>query len=426
MMNTRKILAAAAAVAIAASSVATFSLSASAEDEYGQAYFIGSFGTEGNWDAGDSDGVSVTSITGDGQYTVEWELSSATETGSSWFLCVVIEPTGDVENMTTDTFPNLEVTLDEVTVDGESYDVSETFINTAYYESSTGVTRIYLHDDWTGVDCNVLDDMTITDNITATFTISGIADSEEETEEEEETDTEAAENALGEAYFIGSFGTESNWDAGDNSDVDVTYITEEGTYTVTWDLSEGTETGSSWFLCIVITPANDVENMTTDTFPDLVVTLDSLTVDGEEYDVTDATVNTAYYEGNPGVTRIYIHDDWSGSGATELLDDMTITDNITATFTISGLTIESTDEDTEGNLGDVNSDGSIDITDATMALQQYVAEASNLDDALTAEEIELADIDGDDTITILDATYILQYYVAEASNSPLTWDEILG
>ena len=192
MKTLKKVAALAAALAIASASMTALSLSTSAEDEYGQAYFIGSFGTEGNWDAGDSDGVSVTSITGDGQYTVEWELSSATETGSSWFLCVVIEPTGDVENMTTDTFPNLEVTLDEVTVDGESYDVSGTYINTAYYESSTGVTRIYLHDDWTGVECDVLDDMTITDNITATFTISGLEASDEDTEEEEE-DTEEEE-----------------------------------------------------------------------------------------------------------------------------------------------------------------------------------------------------------------------------------------
>ena len=197
MKTLKKVAALAATLAIASASMTVLSLSTSAEDEYGQAYFIGSFGTEGNWDAGDSDGVSVTSITGDGQYTVEWELSSATETGSSWFLCVVIEPTGDVENMTTDTFPNLEVTLDEVTVDGESYDVSGTYINTTYYESSTGVTRIYLHDDWTGVECDVLDNMTITDNITATFTISGLEASDEDTEasdedtEEEEETTEA-------------------------------------------------------------------------------------------------------------------------------------------------------------------------------------------------------------------------------------------
>ena len=168
---------------------------------YGNAYFIGSFGTESNWDAGDNDGVSVIEVTGDGTYTVEWDVASATETGSSWFLVILIEPNTDIlENFTTDTVETLAVTLDAVTVDGDdiTFDPDDYVANVAYYESSVGVTRIYLHDDWSGVDCDVLDDMTISESITATFTISGLEEEEEEddtttttttTEEEDDTTT---------------------------------------------------------------------------------------------------------------------------------------------------------------------------------------------------------------------------------------------
>lgn len=141
-------------------------------DSVGNAYLIGSFGTTENW-AADGDSITSASVTGDGIYTVSWDLEEATSTGSSWFLAVQIDPAGEADTFTTDTFKDLEVTLDSVTVDGVAIeDLSTAYINTRYYESA-GVTRIYLHDDWTKTGAEVLDDMDIESNITVTFTISG-------------------------------------------------------------------------------------------------------------------------------------------------------------------------------------------------------------------------------------------------------------
>ncbi len=153
-------------------------IAASAEDQIAQAYFIGTVATNQNWSA--DDGAAVTAIDGDAQYSVSWDMDAA-ETGSSWFLAVVIEPTA-ADNFTTDTYEDLDVTLDAVYVDGvEITDLSGAVIDTAYYEgrsSVDGVTRIYLRDDWTGTKAAVLEDGTIGSdtsggNVTAVFTISG-------------------------------------------------------------------------------------------------------------------------------------------------------------------------------------------------------------------------------------------------------------
>ena len=109
-----------------------------------------------------------------------WNLTckgAVAKTGSSWLLAVCIAPntSAGVKNFTTDTYPDLKVTLDEVYVDGQklNYSVSDKAINTAYYEKGSGVTRIYLHDNWSGTNLTDMPDMTIANSIKAVFTISG-------------------------------------------------------------------------------------------------------------------------------------------------------------------------------------------------------------------------------------------------------------
>ena len=84
--------------------------------------------------------------------------------------------------------------------------------------------------------------------------------------------------------------------------------------------------------------------------------------------------------------------------------------NVTdAAQSYSGVTAEATTETiVESNiLGDVNGDGQINITDATM-VQQAVAELIELTD----EQKAAADTDGDGKLSISDATMI-QKYIAE-------------
>ncbi len=202
-MNMKKIFAAMAATAISATSFAAMSLSANAADQIGQATLMGSFGTESCWDfAGTNSSVAV--IDGDAQYECVWTVSQPTSTGSNgFFVTVVIEPV-NADNFTTATFPDLAVTLDEVWVDGTQltgYDASNA-VNTNYYETATGVTRIYLRSDWAdqGLTKILTDDMAIESEIKVLFTVEGtgqegtsnVTPDEPATDAPEEGDTPAA------------------------------------------------------------------------------------------------------------------------------------------------------------------------------------------------------------------------------------------
>ena len=133
-------------------------------------------GAANNWAEGDDEGAAVTPITGDGTYSVDWDVTGG-GTDTVQFLAVLITPDGETENFTTDTFKNLKVSLDEVWVDGvkiEDYTVSEKAINTHYYEGEgPGVTRLYLHDDWSTKIKDLASKTTIAKDIRVVFTISG-------------------------------------------------------------------------------------------------------------------------------------------------------------------------------------------------------------------------------------------------------------
>lgn len=161
--------------------------------------------------------------------TFNWNVSAvdSVETGDSWLLFVNIVPTG-AASMSTDTFPNLSVTIDEVLVDGatpEGYTTSANAVDTSYHEggSAAGTTRLYLHDDWSGSGVTDLQSGTVS-TISVTFTISGMESS--------------GGTEQGQAFLCGQFDDQSNWSAGENSGTDVASIIGDGTYTVNWDVSQ--------------------------------------------------------------------------------------------------------------------------------------------------------------------------------------------
>lgn len=171
-MKLSKLFATISAVAVAATSVAA--LNVSAAPQIGQAYFIGQLGGDQSWNVDDF--ASPVAIDGDAQYEVEWTLTAGgTETVQ--FLAVCIAPTGDADNFTTDSFPNLTASIDEVWIDGvkvDGYTASAAAINTAYYESATGVTRLYLHDEWAGTGVADLPGATaVSQSVKVVFTIAG-------------------------------------------------------------------------------------------------------------------------------------------------------------------------------------------------------------------------------------------------------------
>ena len=77
--------------------------------------------------------------------------------------------------------------------------------------------------------------------------------------------------------------------------------------------------------------------------------------------------------------------------------------------------------ETGGDMGDVNTDGSVNITDATLALTEYAYGAANLPTSLTDTQRTAADTDGDGAITIADATAILTYYAQLAAGLNPAW-----
>lgn len=194
-MNMKKIFAAMAATAVSASAFAAMTLTnANAADQIGQATLMGQFGTASCWDfAGTNSSVAV--IDGDAQYECVWKVAEATSTGADgFFVTVVIEPTS-IDNFTTDTLPDLTATLDEVWIDGTQltgYDASKA-VNTAYYESATGVTRIYLRSDWAdgGQTQIIPNDQVVESEIKVLFTIAGTGQEGTSNVTEEEPTTEA-------------------------------------------------------------------------------------------------------------------------------------------------------------------------------------------------------------------------------------------
>ena len=71
-------------------------------------------------------------------------------------------------------------------------------------------------------------------------------------------------------------------------------------------------------------------------------------------------------------------------------------------------------------LGDIDNDGKITGSDATMILAAYTSLSSNGDTNLTKEQEIAADIDADGIITGSDATLLLSYYTALSSGEKLS------
>ena len=183
-MKMKKFLSSLTAGVMAATTILTSALvtpmmslaATAADDAIGTATLIGTVGSNQNWEA-DTNAVS---IGGDGEYTVSWDMTTASDSIS--FLAVQINPAGDTENFTTDTFKDLKVSLGSFSINGEEVTDAikdDKIINTAFYENGkAGVTRIYLNGSWAG-SAGALDnfDASKVENgistISVTFTVEG-------------------------------------------------------------------------------------------------------------------------------------------------------------------------------------------------------------------------------------------------------------
>lgn len=206
-MNMKKIFAAMAATAISATSFAAMSLSANAADTVAIAGIRGQAGTYTYWGEADNTGnvtVKDATVDGNAQYEATWEITGD-GTGSIEFFILEIKKPADVENeFTKDTYPDLNVVVDEIYIDGEEFAFTQdtAAYNTAYYESAgKNGTRVYLTDTWMkNPTLGIPADQAITQSVKVVFTVSGlyndgtsnVTPDEPATDAPEEGDTPAA------------------------------------------------------------------------------------------------------------------------------------------------------------------------------------------------------------------------------------------
>lgn len=125
-------------------------------------------------------------------------------------------------------------------------------------------------------------------------------------------------------------------------------ISGDGTYIASWEINgSGVDTISSLYLEL---DAFDQNYITTDTYPNLSIRVDAVSIDGTEvtnYQMSPASVDTAYYSDGKGSTRVYLTNNLSATPVTDLNPATKVTQKIEVTFTISGLTAITTTETTE-------------------------------------------------------------------------------
>lgn len=150
----------------------------------------------------------------------------------------------------------------------------------------------------------------------------------------------SAADVVGIASVCGRMGTYEKWTQDGSAQID-----GNGQFEATWDIT-GDGTGTIEFLVLEIKgsdPNNaDLKNFTKDQYPDLTVTIDEITIDGNVYAYTanDAATNLSYYEGD-GRARIYLQDTWNVNAGGSLGVNTTVTQQVKVKFTVGGLYNES-------------------------------------------------------------------------------------
>lgn len=224
---------------------------------------------------------------------------------------------------------------------------------------------------------------------------------------------------IGSASLKGQMGSYNYWGDADHSDDIVStpaeITSDGGQYTASWSIT-GDGTGSIEFLILEF-DANSEYFITTDTYPDMKITVDSVKVDGTDigYKMTDGVIDAAHYENDKGSTRVYLTDTWGFSplgknNVNDIAKDTTVLQSIEVTFTISNLEAADPDPDpSTATYGDVNGDDVINSADAAAILMEAARTGAGFDESFSPDTFKLADVNGDGKISSADASLILTY-----------------
>lgn len=169
-MNIKKFLGAFICCII---SVSAIPVNAEAADKkaYGNACLIGEIGSESNWGTAE-DSIK---IDGDAKYEYTWNAK-----GDIDYLALSITPAEKTYNFNSITFPNLDISIDEIWIDGnkfDDYEMNPNSVDLNYFENGAGISRIYLMNGNTPASINDLgDNKSISKSIRVVFTVSGLGE----------------------------------------------------------------------------------------------------------------------------------------------------------------------------------------------------------------------------------------------------------
>jgi hypothetical protein len=200
------------------------------------------------------------------------------------------------------------------------------------------------------------------------------------------------------ATLAGSVGSSSFWD----ETASTTSITGDGSYTLTFDFDEATESTANNGAIILSTDINPYEYVEDATGlsaseviekSGIVISVDSVLVDGKAVQYTQSS--GAYCMNDDGKTlRLNIYNVW-GSNVKDIDFDFTVEESITVNFSISGLGYDkTTEEETTTTEPEVTTTTEAEVT-TTAEVDTITAEAG----VTTTAEVDTTTAEADVTTT---------------------------
>ena len=224
-----------------------------------------------------------------------------------------------------------------------------------------------------------------------------------------------------------------------------TTSTTKSTTTTTIPTTTTSTTKSTTTTTIPATTTSTTKSTTTTTIPTTTTSTTESTTTTTIPTTTTTTIPTTTTTTIPTTTTTTISTTTTTTISTTTTTTTTTAETIISTTTTSETTttVPTTSEEnpdatttTEpiemGIYGDVDRNGTVDVSDAVAVLTYYAKQAAGLEVIFgeTPEENEvifaLADVDQDGMITVQDAVYILTYYAQKASGIQPSWKELTG
>lgn len=223
-----------------------------------------------------------------------------------------------------------------------------------------------------------------------TFNIDKVTTMAEETE----PDPDVPVGTIGTATIIGNIGATGVWGADEITEGSKTAnIDGDAQYEVVWNVTDG-GTDTLEFLAV------QIPGLSSDKYENLAVKVDGVYIDGkavENYETSAAAIDLNYVEGT-AATRIYLIDQWAGTGVEDLAADTAITQSLKVVFTVSGTGKDGTSNVAKYEKGDITRDGVVDLYDA-IEIAKYMMNMIDIDE----EQMEVGDINNDGVVDLYDA-----------------------